>query len=155
MEPKNLLVPILFKSQKDEILYKRRAPEKLGKTKWLVHFHTKIPYDLSAANSQFELLKVFCRKLSCSLAPAKAFLPSFVSCFFCEGSVAPVASLRHSMRQQQPRLRSIILTPGPVRWLVSASLRRACSGGLTRFVTAYRVQQTISNGKQHRKVPGR
>ena len=47
--------------------YKRRAPEKLGKTKWLVHFHTKIPYDLSAANSQFELLKVFCRKLSRSL----------------------------------------------------------------------------------------
>ena len=47
--------------------YKRRAPKKLGKTKWLVHFHTKIPYDLSAANSQFELLKVFCRKLSWSL----------------------------------------------------------------------------------------
>jgi hypothetical protein len=53
----------IFSKAQIDISYKRRAPKKLWKHKCLVHFHTKILYDLSATKSQFGRLKICCRNL--------------------------------------------------------------------------------------------
>ena len=133
--------------------YKRRAPKKLWKHKCLVHFHTKILYDLSATKSQFGRLKICCRNLGRSLSEKRqhpkhssrvschAFLWGFhCACRVPAALAAPTAT---PTQEHHPHTR-----PGAV-----VSLRKATACSLRWFDTFRHVVQSATNNIKRQTAP--